>query len=63
MIRHVNEDEMITAVCVTIDPLEGVLRTRAPGIRRRCSSISTRAASRGSSGPARPRSGWPSRPT
>ena len=25
MLRHVNEDEMITAVCVSIDPLEGVL--------------------------------------
>ena len=31
MLRHVNEDEMITAVCVSIDPLEGVLSYSSAG--------------------------------
>ena len=31
MIRHVNEDEMITAACVTVDPVEGALRYSCAG--------------------------------
>ena len=31
MLRHVNEDEMITAVCVSIDPLEGLLSYSSAG--------------------------------
>src|SRR5262249_36852250 len=31
MIRHVNEDEMITAACVTVDPLEGVVTYSCAG--------------------------------
>ncbi len=31
MLRHVNEDEMITAVCVSIDPIEGVLSYSSAG--------------------------------
>ena len=31
MLRHVNEDEMITAACVSIDPLEGVLSYSSAG--------------------------------
>jgi anti-sigma regulatory factor (Ser/Thr protein kinase) len=31
MIRHVQEDEMITAACVTIDPIEGVLTYSSAG--------------------------------
>jgi anti-sigma regulatory factor (Ser/Thr protein kinase) len=31
MLRHVNEDEMITAACVSIDPIEGVLSYSCAG--------------------------------
>ncbi len=31
MLRHVNEDEMITAVCVSIDPVEGLISYSSAG--------------------------------
>ena len=31
MLRHVNDDEMITAVCVSIDPVEGLISYSSAG--------------------------------